>query len=57
MEWAQSSSYLNPIENLLSTVKIKLYEGGKPYNSQVDLWETIKTTMPETEPVEVKKKK
>ena len=37
-------------------MKIKIYEGGKQYNTKVNLWEAIKTTMLETEPAEVKKK-
>ena len=36
---------------------MKLYEGGKLYNSKVDLSEVIKTTMLEIEPAEVKEKK
>ena len=43
------------IKNLQSIVKMKLYEGGKQYNSKTDLWETIKITMSEIEPAEVKK--
>ena len=34
---------------------MKLYEGGKQYNSKADLWEAIKTTLSEIEPAEVKK--
>ena len=34
---------------------MKLYEGGKQYNSKADLWEAIKIIMLETEPAEVKK--
>ena len=33
---------------------MKLYEGGKQYNSKADLWEAIKTIMSEIEPTEVK---
>ena len=55
MEWTPSGLDLNLIKNLLSIVKMKLYEGGKPYNSKADLWEPIKTTMSEIESVEVKK--
>ena len=46
--------YLDPNENLQSIVKMRLYEGGKQCNSKADLWEAIKTTMSEIEPVEVK---
>ena len=34
---------------------MELYEGGKQYNNNADLWEVIKTTMSEIEPAEVKK--
>ena len=54
MEWPVISSDLNPIENLWTMVKMKLHEGSKPYNSKVGLWETIKTSVSETEPAEVK---
>ena len=33
---------------------MKLYEGGKQYNTKADLWEAIKITMWKTEPAEVK---
>ncbi|CAI9721779.1 Hypothetical predicted protein [Octopus vulgaris] len=36
MERPPSIPDLNPIENLWSIVKQKLYEGGKPYNSKVN---------------------
>ena len=34
---------------------MKLYEGGKQYNSKTDLWEAIKTTMSEVGFAEVKR--
>ena len=37
MEWPPSSLDLNPIENLWSIVKMKLYQGDKQYNSTADL--------------------
>ena len=37
MGWPFSSIDLNPIENLWSIVKMKLYEGGKQYNNEADL--------------------
>ena len=46
---------LNPIKNLWSIVKIKLYKGGKEYNSKAELWKVIKTTMSEMEFVDRKK--
>ena len=36
---------------------MEIYEGGKQYNSKVDRWEAIKTSMLETEPAKKKKKK
>ena len=45
MEWPKSSPDLNLIKNLQSFMKMKLYEGGKQYNSKVDLWEGVKTSM------------
>ena len=36
---------------------MKLYEGGKQYNSKADLWEAIKTTISEIEFAEGKKRK
>ena len=55
MEWPPWSPDLNSIENLWSIVKMKLYVGGKQYNSQADLGEAIKTNMTETDPVEERK--
>ena len=55
MEWPQSSPELNPIKNLWSVVKMKIYEGNKQYNLKVHLWEAIKTTMSGNEFAQVKK--
>ena len=55
IEKSPSCPDLNPIKNLWSIVKMKLYEGSKLYNSKADLWEAIKTTMSEIELVEVKR--
>ena len=41
-------SDLNPIKNLRSILKMKLYEGDKQYN-KADQWKAIKTTLSETE--------
>ena len=49
MKWPSSSLDLNPIKNLWSVVKMKLYEDGKQYNCKADLLEAIKTTMLEIE--------
>ena len=54
MKWPLSSPDLNPIKNLWSDVKMKLYEGGKQYNIKADLWEEIKTAKLEIELAEVK---
>jgi transposase len=52
MVWPPASPDLNPIENLWSIVKRKLYEAGKQYNSKKELKEAIKascrTISPET---------
>ena len=53
MEWPPTSPDMNPIENLWSFEKMKLYEGGKQYNSKADQW-IANTTMLETELAEVK---
>ena len=53
MKWPPSSSDLNPIENLWSIVQMKLYESSKQYNSKVDLWKAVKTSVvfwPSTRP-------
>ena len=55
MEWLSSSPDMNPIKNLCSIEKMKLYESGKQYNSKTDQWEAIKTIMLEIEPSEGKK--
>ena len=57
MEWLPSGPDVKSIENLSSIGKMEFYEGGKQYNSKADQWESIKTTMSETESAEVKKKK
>ena len=57
MEWLPSSPELNSIKNLWSIMKMKLYKGGKQYNSKVDIWNAMKTFIEEIEPAEVKKLK
>ena len=52
MEW--STPDLNPFKILGSSVKRKLYEGDKQYNSKADLYKAIQFKMSETEPAEVK---
>ena len=42
MIWPPNSPDLNPIENLWSIVKQRLYADGKQYSSKDALWEAIK---------------
>ena len=42
MVWPPASPDVNPIENLWSIVKRKLYEAGKQYHSKNELKEAIK---------------
>jgi transposase len=43
MMWPPASPDLNPIENLWSIVKKKIYVGGKQYDNKEDLWDAIHT--------------
>ena len=56
-EWQQTSPDLNPIKNLWSIIKMKLYDGSKQHNHKEGLWKAIKTGISETEHAEVKKNK
>ena len=42
MEWPPNSPDLNPIENLWSVVKRKLYAGSRQFETKDQLWEAIK---------------
>ena len=55
MEWSPSNPDPNPIENLWSAAKMKLYEGSKQTNSRASHREVINTTLSEIEPDGVKK--
>lgn len=44
MVWPPSSPDLNPIENLWSIIKQKIYEGGRQFTSKQQLWEAILTS-------------
>ena len=47
MVWPPPSPYLNPIENLWSILKQKIYEGGRQFTSKQQLWEDILTSCKE----------
>lgn len=55
MEWPPCSPDLNPIENLWSIVKRKVYSAGKQYHTKDDLWEAIVTATKEVSSDEIKK--
>ncbi|CAJ0957317.1 unnamed protein product [Ranitomeya imitator] len=47
MVWPPSSPDLNPIENLWSIIKHKIYEGGRQFTPKQQLWEAILTSCKE----------
>ena len=55
MERPPHSQDLNPIENLWSIVKRKVYEGGRQYNSTDDRWNAINTAVAEISSDEIKR--
>ena len=50
MQWPASSPDLNPIENLWSVVKQRLYPETKQYNSKTQLWEALQNVCKGLEP-------
>ena len=45
MVWPPNSPDLNPIENLWSILKRKVYSNGKQFSSKTELWEAIQVAM------------
>lgn len=54
MIWPPSSPDLNPIENIWSLVKEKLYRESKQYNSLDELWQAICTACEAIKPEQIK---
>ena len=55
MEWPACSPDLNPIENLWSVIKRKIYAGGKQFGSKDELWNAIQVAVKEISADDVKK--
>ena len=53
MDWPPQSSDLNPIENLWSIIKRKVYKNGHQFSSKKDLREMIKEVSSQISPEEV----
>ena len=53
MTWPAKSPDLNPIDNLCTTIKRRVYLADKQYTSQEQLWEAIKDVSAALEPQEI----
>ena len=54
MSWPPQSPDLNPIENLWSIIKRRVYPGDKQYSNKTELWEAIKNVCATLKPAEIK---
>ena len=55
MDWPPQSPDLNPIENLWSIIKRKVYEKGRQFGKKKELWERILEVSSQIAPEVVKK--
>lgn len=55
MTWPPNSPDINPIENLWSIIKRKVYQNGRQYACKNELWEAIKQACMDVEPSAIKK--
>ncbi len=55
MEWPPCSPDLNPIANLWSILKRKIYAAGKQYHTTDDLWDAIMSAADEVSTDDIKK--
>jgi transposase len=54
MVWPPNSPDLNPIENLWSIVKARVYRAGRQFHSKQQLWAAIQTEMHEIESAQIR---
>ena len=55
MDWPPQSSDLNPIENLWSIIKRKIYGKGRQFGNKREFWEKISEVSSQISPEVVKK--